>query len=46
MVWDPCSGKNLFWNQGSKRHRIQDTDPQHCFEQIRDIIGEKRGIVE
>jgi hypothetical protein len=28
-VWDPGSGKNLF--QGSKRHRIPDTDPQHCY---------------
>jgi len=32
-VWDPGSGKNLFRSriQGSKRHRIPDTDPQHCL---------------
>ncbi len=30
-VWDPGSGKNLSRIQGSKRHRIPDPDPQHCF---------------
>ncbi len=31
--WDPRSGirKNLSRIQGSKRHRIPDPDPQHCF---------------
>jgi hypothetical protein len=32
-VWDPGSGKNLFRIQipGSKRHRIPEPDPQHCY---------------
>ncbi len=27
-------GKNIFWIPGSKRHRIQDPDPQHWFKDI------------
>jgi hypothetical protein len=30
-IWDPGFGKNLFRIPGSKRHRISDSDPQHCF---------------
>jgi hypothetical protein len=34
-VWDPGSGKTYSGSQiqGSKRHRILDTDPQHCKKQ-------------
>jgi hypothetical protein len=36
LIWDPGSEigirkKNLFRIQGSKRHRIPDPDPQHCY---------------
>jgi hypothetical protein len=31
VIRDPGSGNNLSQIQGSKKHRLLDPDPQHCF---------------
>ncbi len=45
-VWDPGSGKTYSGSriQGSKRHRIPDPDPQHCWFGYLELYWDKRWI--